>query len=29
MTKPTRPDTGDFMYPPYTKKAWKLARKLI
>jgi len=29
MTKPTRPDIGGFMYPPYTEKAWKLARKLI
>ena len=29
MTKPTRPDVGGFMYPPYTEKAWKLARKLI
>ena len=29
MTKPTRPDVGAFIYPPYTEKAWKLARKLI
>jgi aldehyde dehydrogenase (NAD+) len=29
MTKPTRPDVISFMYPPYTEKAWKLARKLI
>jgi aldehyde dehydrogenase (NAD+) len=29
MTKPTRPDVISFMYPPYTDKAWKLARKLI
>ncbi len=28
MTKPTRPDVGAFIYPPYTEKAWKLARKL-
>jgi len=29
MTKPTRPDLGAFIYPPYTEKAWKLARKLF
>ena len=29
LTKPTRPDFGGFIYPPYTEKAWKLARKLI
>lgn len=29
MTKPTRPDVTGFMYPPYTEKAWKLARRLI
>ena len=29
LTKPTRPDVMGFMYPPYTEKAWKLARKLI
>jgi aldehyde dehydrogenase (NAD+) len=29
MTKPTRPDVGAFIYPPYTEKAWKLARKLF
>jgi aldehyde dehydrogenase (NAD+) len=29
LTKPTRPDVGGFMYPPYTEKAWKLARKLL
>jgi aldehyde dehydrogenase (NAD+) len=29
MTKPTRPDVISFMYPPYTDRAWKLARKLI
>jgi aldehyde dehydrogenase (NAD+) len=29
LTKPTRPDVMSFMYPPYTEKAWKLARKLI
>ena len=29
MTKPTRPDIAAFIYPPYTEKAWKLARKLF
>ena len=29
MTKPTRPDIASFIYPPYTEKAWKLARKLF
>jgi len=29
MTKPTRPDVSAMMYPPYTEKAWKLARKLF
>lgn len=29
MTKPTRPDLGAMLYPPYTEKAWKLARKLF
>ncbi|MBX7434241.1 aldehyde dehydrogenase family protein [Mycobacterium sp. Y57] len=29
MVKPTRPDVGAFIYPPYTEKAWKLARKLF
>lgn len=29
MTKPTRPDLASFIYPPYTEKAWKLARKLF
>jgi aldehyde dehydrogenase (NAD+) len=29
MTKLTRPDAMSFMYPPYTEKAKKLARKLI
>lgn len=29
LTKPTRPDLGGFIYPPYTEKAWKLARKLF
>ncbi|MGV0791211.1 aldehyde dehydrogenase family protein [Mycolicibacterium sp. XJ1819] len=29
MTKTTRPDIGAFIYPPYTEKAWKLARRLF
>ena len=29
LTKPTRPDLGKLIYPPYTDKAWKLARKLF
>ena len=29
LTKPTRPDLGGMLYPPYTEKAWKLARKLF
>jgi aldehyde dehydrogenase (NAD+) len=29
LTKPTRPDLSKMLYPPYTDKAWKLARKLF
>jgi aldehyde dehydrogenase (NAD+) len=29
MTKPTRPDLGSIIYPPYTEKAFKLARRLF
>ncbi|GAS99794.1 aldehyde dehydrogenase [Mycolicibacterium canariasense] len=29
LTKPTRPDLGKLIYPPYTEKAWKLARKIF
>ena len=29
LTKPTRPDLTAIIYPPYTEKAWKLARKLF
>jgi aldehyde dehydrogenase (NAD+) len=29
LTKPTRPDISSFIYPPYTEKAWKLARRLF
>jgi aldehyde dehydrogenase (NAD+) len=29
LTKPTRPDLSRFIYPPYTEKAQKLARRLF
>ncbi|OFJ50646.1 aldehyde dehydrogenase family protein [Mycolicibacterium grossiae] len=29
LTKPTRPDSSALIYPPYTDKAWKLARRLF
>jgi aldehyde dehydrogenase (NAD+) len=29
MTKPTRPDLSSVIYPPYTEKAWKMARRLF
>ncbi|HWF70847.1 MAG TPA: aldehyde dehydrogenase family protein [Mycobacterium sp.] len=29
LTKPTRPDLSSFTYPPYTDRAWKLARRLF
>src|SRR5436309_5502179 len=29
LTKPTRPDLTAMIYPPYTEKAWKLARRLF
>ncbi|HUO40608.1 MAG TPA: aldehyde dehydrogenase family protein [Mycobacterium sp.] len=29
LTKPTRPDLSAMLYPPYTEKAWKLARRLF
>ncbi|TMS54156.1 aldehyde dehydrogenase family protein [Mycobacterium sp. DBP42] len=29
LTKPTRPDLSQILYPPYTDRAWKLARKLF
>jgi aldehyde dehydrogenase (NAD+) len=29
MTKLTRPDVGAFIYPPYTEKAFKLAKRLF
>lgn len=29
LSKTTRPDLGAMLYPPYTEKAWKLARRLF
>ncbi|MGH3560755.1 MAG: aldehyde dehydrogenase family protein, partial [Mycobacterium sp.] len=29
ITKPTRPDLASVVYPPYTERAWKLARRLF
>jgi aldehyde dehydrogenase (NAD+) len=29
LTKPTRPDSTAVICPPYTEKAWKLARRLF
>jgi aldehyde dehydrogenase (NAD+) len=29
LTKPTRPDLSSFIYPPYTERAMKMARKLF
>jgi aldehyde dehydrogenase (NAD+) len=29
LTKPTRPDLSSFIYPPYTEKAQRLARRLL
>jgi aldehyde dehydrogenase (NAD+) len=29
LTKPTRPDLSTLLYPPYTERAWKLARKIF
>ncbi|CAN5247593.1 aldehyde dehydrogenase family protein [soil metagenome] len=29
LTKPTRPDSSAVIYPPYTEKAWKLARRIF
>ncbi|MDF3338540.1 aldehyde dehydrogenase family protein [Mycolicibacterium septicum] len=29
LTKPTRPDLSKMLYPPYSDRAWKLARKLF
>lgn len=29
LTKPTRPDISALVYPPYTERAWKLARRLF
>ncbi|MCP3811263.1 aldehyde dehydrogenase family protein, partial [Mycobacteriaceae bacterium Msp059] len=29
LTKPTRPDLSQLVYPPYSAKAWRLARRLF
>ena len=29
LTKPTRPDASALLYPPYTAKSWKVARKVF
>ena len=29
MTKPTRPDLAKMLYPPYTERAWKIARSMF
>jgi aldehyde dehydrogenase (NAD+) len=29
LTKPTRPDLSSFLYPPYTERAFKMARRLL
>src|ERR1700758_2168872 len=29
LTKPTRPDLSHMLYPPYTERAWRLARRLL
>jgi aldehyde dehydrogenase (NAD+) len=29
LTKPTRPDFSQMLYPPYTERAWKLARRIF
>ncbi|AFE15142.1 putative aldehyde dehydrogenase (NAD+) dependent [Mycobacterium tuberculosis RGTB327] len=29
LTKPTRPDLSSFIYPPYTERAIKVARRLF
>lgn len=29
LTKPTRPDLSKMLYPPYSDRAWRLARKLF
>ncbi|ATA27345.1 aldehyde dehydrogenase [Mycobacterium lepraemurium] len=29
LTKPTRPDLSSFIYPPYTERAFKMARKMF
>ncbi|HZC54039.1 MAG TPA: aldehyde dehydrogenase family protein [Mycobacterium sp.] len=29
LTKPTRPDLSNFIYPPYTERAFKMARRIF
>jgi aldehyde dehydrogenase (NAD+) len=29
LTKPTRPDLSSFIYPPYTERAFKMARRMF
>jgi len=29
LTKPTRPDLSSLIYPPYTARAFKMARKIF
>jgi len=29
LTKPTRPDLSSFIYPPYTARAFKMARRMF
>ena len=29
LTKPTRPDLSSILYPPYTERALKLARRMF
>jgi aldehyde dehydrogenase (NAD+) len=29
LTKPTRPDLSAMLYPPYTARAWKMARRIF
>jgi len=29
LTKPTRPDLSRMLYPPYTERAWRLARRIF
>jgi aldehyde dehydrogenase (NAD+) len=29
LTKPTRPDLSSLIYPPYTERAFKMARRMF